>query len=176
MTPKFLIRIPRWYLDRIEENFDTLSITRGRDHTYVGMDFHHPGDGSVHISAKDYIKEAIQDFGEDVSKGAMTPAGNDLFTVKDEGNLLSKTNGEVFHSIVGELLFITKRSRPDITLTIAFLCTRVFKSTHGDWEKVKRLLKYLDTGLLIWLGLSSWMGPASFLSGPTRRLHAMTIY
>ncbi len=132
-----------WILGKIKDSFGSLSITRGSEHAYVGMDFRFPGDGSVHIMAKDYIKEAIQDFGEDVSVGAMTPAGNDLFTIKDEENLLPKTKGEVFHSIIGKLLFITKRSRPDITLTIAFLCTRVSKSTHGDWEKLRRLLKYL---------------------------------
>lgn len=71
------------------------------------------------------------------------PAANDLFTIKDEGSLFPVTKGELFHSIFEILLFILKRSRPDITLTVASLCVRVSRSTYGDWEKQRRLLKYL---------------------------------
>ena len=42
-------------------------------------------------------------------------------------------------------LFVTKRARLDIALTIAFLCTRVSKSTIQDWNKLTRLLKYLHS-------------------------------
>ena len=63
--------------------------------------------------------------------------------VSDEGNKLGKEQHDTFHSIVAKLLFVSKRSRLDIGLAVAFLCTRVSKSTHGDWNKLKRLLKYL---------------------------------
>ena len=34
--------------------------------------------------------------------------------------------------------------RVDISLTIAFLYTRVRKSTKEDWEKLRRMLEYLN--------------------------------
>ena len=136
-------KVVTWVLDKLEERFGKMSITRGPKHTFVGIDFEIKKDGSVKIFTKEYIREAIQDFGEDVSGGATTPAGNALFEVKDEGNLLSKDKHDKFHSIVAKLLFVAKRSRLDIALAIAYLCTRVSKSTYGDWEKLNRLLKYL---------------------------------
>ena len=132
-----------WLLEKIEEEYGKLSITRGNKHTFVGIDFEIMSDGKVKIITKDYITEAIEDFGEDVSAGAVTPAANNLFVVSDEGNKLGKEQHDTFHSIVAKLLFVSKRSRLDIGLAVAFLCTRVSKSTHGDWNKLKRLLKYL---------------------------------
>ena len=128
-------------LSKNQDRFRELSITRGKSHTFVGMDLFFQVDGSVRIEAKQYIRESIRDFGEDFSNNAITPAGNDLFEVKDEGNLLPEDKSQIFHSIIGKLIFLTKRTRPDITLAVSFLCTRVTKSTHEDWNKLKRLLR-----------------------------------
>ena len=38
-----------------------------------------------------------------------------------------------------------KRSRPDIELTISFLCTRVRNPSMDDWKKMKRLLGWLES-------------------------------
>ena len=45
---------------------------------------------------------------------------------------------------MSKLLYVSKRARVNIDLTIAFLCTRVSKSTDEDWNKLRRLLKYLN--------------------------------
>ena len=45
--------------------------------------------------------------------------------------------------MVAKLLFASKRARPDISTTIAFLCTRVDKSGKEDWKKLRRLLEYI---------------------------------
>eukprot|EP01036_Dinobryon_divergens_P034084 gene34084-44039_t len=39
---------------------------------------------------------------------------------------------------------MAKRTRPDILTTVAFLATRVSKSTDEDWSKLERLLKYIN--------------------------------
>ena len=52
--------------------------------------------------------------------------------------------GANFHHIVAKLLYVSKQVRVDNSPTIAFLCTRVSKSTEQDWEKLKRLLGYLN--------------------------------
>ena len=45
---------------------------------------------------------------------------------------------------MAKLLFVFKRARPDIDLTISFLCSRVDKSTVEDWNKLRRLLHYIN--------------------------------
>ena len=49
----------------------------------------------------------------------------------------------MFHHIVSKLLYVSKRARIDIDLTILFLFTRVSKSTQNDWDELRRLLTYL---------------------------------
>ena len=41
-------------------------------------------------------------------------------------------------------LFPTKRGRPDIHTGIAFLCTRVQQPNEEDWDKLMRLMKYMN--------------------------------
>ena len=50
---------------------------------------------------------------------------------------------DTFHHIVAKLLYVSKRARLDISLAIAFLCTRVTRSTIEDWGKLRRLLQYI---------------------------------
>ena len=90
----------------------------------------------------EYIEEAIAD-GTTLDGVANTPATRDLFEINETCPLLTKAKHDGFHSIVAKLLFVSKRSRLDIQLAQAFLCTRVSNSTEQDWEKLRRLLKYL---------------------------------
>ena len=57
---------------------------------------------------------------------------------------MSAEKMDLFHHIVAKLLFVSKRARVDIDLTISFLCTRVSCSTNEDWEKLRRLLHYIN--------------------------------
>jgi hypothetical protein len=45
--------------------------------------------------------------------------------------------------VVAKALYISKRARPDIESTLAFLCTRVSSPDEDDWKKLKRILSYL---------------------------------
>ena len=77
---------------------------------------------------------------------------------------LDKARKEVFHHIMAKLLFVAKCVKPDIDLTILFLCSRVDKSTEKDWGKLQRLLHYIigtmDDERIILMGgkleLRSW--------------------
>jgi len=131
-------------IEKIEEKFGKMTVTRGKVHTFLGMEITLQEDGTVKIVMKDYIKEAIEQFGEDVSKQAATPAKKDLFEIDEKSQSLDKDGADLFHSIVAKLLYVAKRGRIDIQLTIAFLCTRVSCSTKQDWNKLKRGLQFLN--------------------------------
>ena len=131
-------------IQEIEESFGEMSVKRGKQHTFVGMDFELKDDGSVSISMKDYLIECINSFGESFNGGASTPARTTLFDIKEGELELDEKRKEVFHHIVAKLLFVSKRARPDIDLTVSFLCARVDKSTEEDWSKLRRLLHYIN--------------------------------
>jgi hypothetical protein len=111
----------------------------------MGIEFHENGTASIKM--KDYIKEAIRDFGETITKTATWPARKALFEIDEASGALTDADRDIFHSIVAKLLYVSKRGRLDIQLAIAFLCTRVSCSTKKDWLKVKRVLEYLQCTL-----------------------------
>ena len=127
----------------IEAKFGKMSVCRGKEHTYLGMKITINDNGTVSIIMPQYIDEAIDMFGENVTQGASTPARKGLFTIKKNSPILSKEKKDKFHSIVAKLLYLSQRARIDIQTAIAFLCTRVAKCTVDDWAKLKRVLQYL---------------------------------
>jgi len=60
---------------------------------------------------------------------------------------------------------VSKRARTDLQLAVAFLCTRVSCSTEKDWDKLVRLLQYLNgtLGLALILGADSLNANASWV-------------
>ena len=131
-------------IKKIEAKFGKMTVTRGQHHVFLGMDITFIGDGNLNIGMSKYIQEAIEEFGDDVSRPAVTPATRTVFDVDPDSVLLSKDKGDVYHKVVAKLLYVSHRGRPDIQLAVAFMCTRVSCSTVQDWGKLKRLLQYLN--------------------------------
>ena len=86
----------------------------------------------------------MKTFGETVNGGAKTPTKHNLFEVNHESKCLSENKREIFYHIVAKFLFVAKRVRPDIDLAIFFLYSRVDRSTEEDWDKLRRLLHYIN--------------------------------
>lgn len=84
-----------------------------------------------------------------------TPAKPDLFLVKPDNldPLLTPSAREYFHSITAKLLYLSKRSRPDILTPVAFLTKRVTKPQREDMKKLERTVQYIrgtkDLGLTL---------------------------
>jgi len=68
----------QYYLGSI--NDPGLTINRGREHHYLGMDLKFCKDGSLEVGVFDYVKDVINDFPEDIGmKSYKTPAADHLF-------------------------------------------------------------------------------------------------
>ena len=99
------------------------------------------------ITMTDYLTEAIEESGMNISKSSPTPATKKLFDVDKLSPLLSRAEGEVFHSVAAKLLYVAVRARMDLLLAVIFLCTRVSKCTVEDKAKLRRLLEYIKGSL-----------------------------
>ena len=141
LSDKVLDRV----IKRIKRKFGKMAVTCGNNHTFLGMKLRFPGDGSVWINMRQYIKEAIAVFGQPLTRSAATPAMKGLFDVEDQSKPLSEEKKERFVSVVMKLLWVATRGRPDTELTTAVLCTRISKCTEQDWTKLRRLLHFLQT-------------------------------
>lgn len=127
----------------IEGHFGKMTVVRGKKHTFLGMEFVFKDDKTVSIDMSSYLHECFKDFGEKLGVNAPSPAGRNLFLIDKTAAPLERSKSELFHSLVAKLLYISQRGRPDILLAVSFLCTRVSCSTVQDWEKLRRILKYL---------------------------------
>ena len=87
---------------------------------------------------KKHILKAINEFMDEITRNAATPAKHYLFNVR-ESTKLDEERAENFHSVVALLLFVSRRCRLDIQTAVAFLTTRVSEPTLDDWNKLKRV-------------------------------------
>jgi hypothetical protein len=126
-----------------KKRYDKMTVTRGREHVFLGMHIRYTEENTAVITMKDFLEEAITEPGLDISSHASTTATRTLFEVDEACELLGKEESEAFHSVVAKLLYVSLRARVDLLLAVAFLCTRASKSTRQDMSKLKRVLQYI---------------------------------
>ena len=109
----------------------------------------------VFISMSKYTKEIVAESG--VTGTADTPVAADLFDIDEEPASLNNTEREKFHRIVAQCLYVVTRTRPDASLPVIFLTTRVLDPTEQDRRKLDRILRYFNGSheLAVFLGISA---------------------
>ena len=60
---------------------------------------------------------------------------------------MDKYRATTFHHSVAQLLFFTPRVRKDIQTAVVFLTSRVRIPYEGDWQKLRRVLKYIRSAI-----------------------------
>ena len=114
-------------------------VTRGKKHTFVGVDIEFNANSTVTLSMDDYIDECINTYNDEINKSASSPAKGTLFddNVGQKTEILNESKAEKFHHTMAKLLYVSKRVRIDIDLAVSYLCTRVASPTEGDEDKLK---------------------------------------
>jgi hypothetical protein len=101
-------------------------------------------DGKVYFTMFDYIMNMLVDLPADMDGEAATPATAHLFQVNEKDpEKLNEDLAQLYHHNVPKLLFLSRRARPDIQTSVAFLCTRVKAPDTDDDKKLARCMKYL---------------------------------
>ena len=67
----------------IEERFNEVTVSRGKTHTFLGMDIELRDDGMVFLGMQEYLEEIIVTFGEAITGKAPTPDTSKLFVVNE---------------------------------------------------------------------------------------------
>jgi hypothetical protein len=162
----------------LEKKFGSMSVTRGCKQKFLGMNLCFKSNRTVTVQMKDYLQESIDESGLCIAHEAATPAKGSLFDVDSESTSLEGEEFEVFRSVVAKLLYVATRARLDILLPVAFLCTRVTKSTKQDQAKLKRVLEYVKGSIDLFYTLGaeslnrvhSWVD-ASYAVHPDMKSH-----
>jgi len=129
------------FIKELRGAYNQVTVRSGDTHEYLGMTFEfNRKKKTVEIGQLKMIKEILQDY--DYKGHATSPAGESLFTV-EEGQPLSETEAKKFHTGVAKLLYLSKRSRPDLLTTVSFLTSRVREPNTTDQRKLVRAIKFL---------------------------------
>ncbi|KAA8497460.1 Copia protein [Porphyridium purpureum] len=129
----------------LEPEYGVLTMRSGSVIEYLQMvfDYNQPGQVTVRMPAyADKIIEQAEPFV--LGKvGGKTPALDDLFQVQDSP-LLAASSARAFHTTACQLLYLSKRARPDLLVAASFLTGRVQAPTEQDREKLRRVVQYLQ--------------------------------
>ena len=158
-----------------------MTVSRGKVHTYLGMNLDYSVKGQCMITMFEYMEECLDAFNKATSHGSGTKtsaAPADLFVVHLDSDKLPKVKAEQFHSIVAKVLFATKRARPDTGAAISYLTTRVREPNRSDWSKLAHMMKYIRYTKLLPLilradgtGILKWYVDGSHGVHPNMRGH-----
>ena len=129
-------------ISEIERLYPGLTKSRGRVLNYIGMTFNFEQLGRVVISMEGFIKDLLDDCIEIVGV-SRTPAEDNLFKIDLNSPLLNDKERERFHSLTAKLLYLSKRTRPDILACIAYLTKRVLEPRTDDWKKLVHTIQYI---------------------------------
>ena len=186
-------------LDAFTNEFKThhpeVTEKKGSKLDYLGMKIDFSIDGECAVSMSGYteraaatwstahsiaLKEHPSLFGGKPFKTYVAPCDAELFesSISPE---LPKRQRENYHSIVATMMYMAKRSRPDLLCTTALLSTRVASPTVADWYKLRRLMSYASstsTRALILRPKGIWVEvytDASFATHQDRKSHSGTV-
>jgi hypothetical protein len=170
---------------------------QGKVHKYLGMTLDFATSKIVKVAMLKYVDEIIGSWDKACSelndgnkavsgcKRIATAAPNNLFEVDEDAVKLDQARAKAFHNITAKGIYVNKRARPDISLSIAFLTTRVKGPDIDNWRKLCHLVEYLRSTCELPLiltadgtGVLSWYVDASFAVHPDMRWHtggAMTM-
>jgi hypothetical protein len=111
-------------------------------------------------------------------KRIATAAPDDLFKVDEDAVKLDQARAKAFHNVTAKGNYVAKRVRPDISLSITFLTTRVKGPDIDDWRKLCHLVEYLHSRCELTLilaangtGVLSWYVDPLFAVYPDMRGH-----
>jgi hypothetical protein len=102
---------------------------------------------------------------EDMPGTADAPATATLFEIDDSASALSPLALQRFHSLVAKLLYLAKRTRPDLLVVVSFLTTRVLCANELDLSKLKRAIRYIraTANLGITLDATKFVGVMGYI-------------
>jgi hypothetical protein len=157
-----------------------IRVSHGKKNDYLGMDLDFSVPGEVSVTMIDYLKGVIQDFPQEITGRATSPAADHLFTIRSEKDRkpLEEKRAIAFHHSVAQLLFTTTRSRKYIQTSVTFLTTRVRGPDEDDWQKLKLVLRHIKGTIYLplilradRLNIINWWVDASFATHDNCRGH-----
>lgn len=131
------------FLENLKEK---LKITTKPASYYLGMEITQCNDGTIVIHQEAYTKKILERFNMANSNPVSTPidaAENSSAPQFVEENRNNEEINFPYREAVGALAYLMVATRPDIAYAVGVVSRNLEKPTRNDWNKVKRILRYL---------------------------------
>mmetsp|Transcript_15115 Transcript_15115/g.61874 ORF Transcript_15115/g.61874 Transcript_15115/m.61874 type:complete len:289 (+) Transcript_15115:2023-2889(+) len=112
----------------------------GEAREYLGIEISRDKTTStVKLGQPKYIQKILEEYKMDESKPVSTPMAKDYVSTEKSG----RQEDHPYRELIGALLYISTRTRPDITYAVRLLATKSQRFNNEDWQAGKRILRYL---------------------------------
>ena len=129
-------------IDELRAEYKEVTGQVGVKHSYLGMCFDFSDPMGVRITMPAFEDQLLSQADFQFER-VESPATESIFIIDDDSPFLGETDAAKFHSLVQSFLYLIQRSRPDMTLPVSFLTTRVQQPTAQDLVKLHRVMNYL---------------------------------
>ena len=111
----------------------------GEIKNYLGVEIKRHEKG-LKIAQRSKILKLLKQYKMEECKGAIIPMNVEFQTENVTG---PDCDIEMYRSLIGSLLYLSRWSRPDISIAVNLLARNVSKPTERHWQAAKRVLRYL---------------------------------
>lgn len=113
----------------------------GEVSSFLGVKFN-LGEGKMFLSQELYTKTLLQRFGMENAKATKTPLlKSDVVYCEQSSHLFEDLR--TYKAVIGGLLFLAQRTRPDIASSVGLLARMASSPTVQAWTGLKRVMRYL---------------------------------
>ncbi len=125
-------------LDQLGKIYDIKRLGKARH--MLGIGIHHRED-KITLEQSAYLKSILEEADYIEAKPRSTPWDTHM---KEDNEPLNATDLATFRRILGQLMYLSTATRPDIAYAVGKLSAAVSEPTKGAWDRLKRLLRYLN--------------------------------
>ncbi len=101
----------------------------------------HQNEGHITLEQTAYVEKILNETEYTNVKPRGTP-WDSQYVGKDE--TLDATYTVLFRRILGQLMYLANCTRPDLSFAVGRLASSMTAPCHEDWDRIKRLLKYIN--------------------------------
>ena len=101
-------------------------------------------DGHFSLDQEAYVDELVRSYGMNEASKSKIVCPKELLMTEEEGpKPYEESTVKLAQKLAGECLWLSQRTRPDVSFATAVLCSRVSKDPHSAIAIGKRILAYL---------------------------------
>ena len=105
-------------LNYLKEVYKDIKVNIGNKHNYLGMELNF-NNNKLNISMTGYVDNILTS--NNITGQSESPSSLNLFDNNIDEELLNNVQQKQMHRTIAQLLFLCKRSRPDISLVVNYL-------------------------------------------------------